>query len=85
MRDAMDSMEALASMMSYRRLPDDLEILSIGDEPSPLSSEPPPLPPISAQVIELSLFRPPHAPGPSRQTRERVAHTQGKNNKIIML
>lgn len=84
MRDTMDGMEALASMLSYRRLPDDLEILGIGEEACPeITVTPPPL--LCAQIIELDDFRPAVAAEPSCQAPEVVVSAQGKNNKIIML
>lgn len=62
LRDAMDGLEAFASQFAYRRLPEDLEILGIGDDaPSPcpdVQETPSPLPSPPAQVIQLADFRP---------------------------
>jgi len=66
-RDALDGMEALASMFSYRRLPDDLEILGIGEDPVPEPASPQAPPPL-AEVIEMADFRPVRTLESSHQT-----------------
>jgi hypothetical protein len=78
LRDAMDGMEALASLYAYRRLPEDLEILGIGEDPVPEA------PQRCAEVIELALFR---GAEPARHPPEQNADTPGQRitNKIITL
>ena len=83
MRDALDGMEQLASMMAYGRLPEDLEILAIGADIEFEETIPEVRP--SAEIIQLDWFRVsiPHQ-SPNDQSTADTAGS-GKNNKIRML
>jgi hypothetical protein len=80
LRDALDGMEALASLYAYRRLPEDLEILGIGEIEEPQAE-----PQSCAEIIELSAFRPATDSKPSRPLPDQAAEPQEKSNKIIVL
>ncbi|MBD3670857.1 MAG: hypothetical protein HUJ29_08790 [Gammaproteobacteria bacterium] len=80
MRDAMDGMEQLASMYAYGRLPDDLEILSVGPEPLP---EPAPV--HLAPVIHLNPTKKTKPNQSLSSKRDRPQGSEQKYNKIIML
>ena len=83
MRDVMDSMEQLASMTAYCRLPEDMEILEIGAEPEIEVNGT--VTAIRAEIIQIDHFRViaqrqrPHDIPPAE-----IGYT-GKNNRIRML
>jgi hypothetical protein len=84
-RDAMDGMEQLASMMAYRRLPEEMEILGIGDESEAEQTAAAAARLVSAEIIRLDRFRDAARRHPPQADASQENAPSGKNNKIRML